>query len=221
MSPNHSDQMFQRSQVSRVVVFLKAHWVSEWVSDKVTYWAVGWTAKKHFQLLILDARMGGCNVEARVGVWRGPKAATSSSLDLRLLPPTCSCSSKNPASKIFQKSWILHPGLVTFTRSWRKEYELFLCKERRGERQGGDEAQERGKIFLNLIPSDHMMMWWDGHMTLWREENMIMLLCNDAICKGKVERCLIDMMPQHGPAYYTSHGRAQIVDIVGGCYLGV
>ena len=58
-------------------------------------------------------------------------------------------------------------------------------------------------------------------MTLRQEENMIMLLCNDAICKGKVERCLIDMMPQHGPAYYTSHGRAQIVDIVGGCYLGV
>ena len=159
--------------------------------------------KKHFRLLRLDARMGGCSVEARVGVWRGPKAATSSSLDLPLLPPTPSCSSKNPASKIFQKSWFLHPGLVTFTRSWRKEYELFLCKERRGERQGGDEAQERGKIFLNLISSDHMRMWWDGHMTLWREENMIMLLtlCNDTICKGKVERCVIDMMPQHGPAY--------------------
>ena len=33
-----------------VVVFLKrclSEWVSEWVSDKVTYWAVGWTAKKH------------------------------------------------------------------------------------------------------------------------------------------------------------------------------
>ena len=100
MYPHHSDQMFQRSQVSRIalwrcslnvfvfvivfvfvfvydIVFLlvrscplitlikcfKGHkslgslcccvflkrsltqWVSEWVSDNVTYWAVGWTAK--------------------------------------------------------------------------------------------------------------------------------------------------------------------------------
>ena len=49
MSPYHSDQMSQRSQVSRVTLtlcFLKGPRVSEWVSDKVTYWAVGWTAKK-------------------------------------------------------------------------------------------------------------------------------------------------------------------------------
>ena len=47
MSPHHSDQMFQRSQVSRVVLCMSkvkvlwvSLWVNEWVSDKVTYWAV-------------------------------------------------------------------------------------------------------------------------------------------------------------------------------------
>ena len=50
MSPHHPDQMSQGWQVSGVTLVLcfqkVAQWVSEWVSDKVTYWAVGWTAKK-------------------------------------------------------------------------------------------------------------------------------------------------------------------------------
>ena len=49
MSSHHSDQMSQTSQVSRVTLLLcfqkVSQSVSEWVSDKVTYWAVGWTAK--------------------------------------------------------------------------------------------------------------------------------------------------------------------------------
>ena len=48
MSPHHSDQMSQGSQVSRVTLLLcfsKGVSLSHSVSDKVTYWAVGWTAK--------------------------------------------------------------------------------------------------------------------------------------------------------------------------------
>ena len=40
MSPNHSDQMSQRSLGSLCNVKIKSHSVSESVSDKVTYWAV-------------------------------------------------------------------------------------------------------------------------------------------------------------------------------------
>ena len=29
--------------------------MSEWVSDKVTYWAVGWTAKKMMTMLMMKA----------------------------------------------------------------------------------------------------------------------------------------------------------------------
>ena len=49
MSPHHPDQMSQGLQISGVTLLLcfsKGGLLSEWVSDKVTYWAVGWTAKK-------------------------------------------------------------------------------------------------------------------------------------------------------------------------------
>ena len=49
MSSHHSDQMSQTSQVSRVTLLLcfqkVSQSVSQWLSDKVTYWAGGWTAK--------------------------------------------------------------------------------------------------------------------------------------------------------------------------------
>ena len=60
MSSHHSDQMSQRSQVSRldhsVVVFLK-RCLTQWVSDKVTYWAVGWTAKNWFHFFSFSATL--------------------------------------------------------------------------------------------------------------------------------------------------------------------
>ena len=44
MFPHHSDQMSQRSQVSRIALCMAkvkvTDWVTESVSDKVTYWAV-------------------------------------------------------------------------------------------------------------------------------------------------------------------------------------
>ena len=48
MFPHHCDQMSQRSQVSRVALCkskVKVPLVSQWVSDKVTYWAVRWQLK--------------------------------------------------------------------------------------------------------------------------------------------------------------------------------
>ena len=44
MSPHHSDQMSQWSQVSRIALCMAkvnvSKWISQSVSDKVTYWAV-------------------------------------------------------------------------------------------------------------------------------------------------------------------------------------
>ena len=51
MCPHHPDQMSQGSQVSEVTLLLcffkrsLTRSLTQWVSDKVTYWAVGWTAK--------------------------------------------------------------------------------------------------------------------------------------------------------------------------------
>ena len=52
MFPHHCDQMSQRSLVSRVALWCQktkggsvSQWVSESVSDKVTYWAVRWQLK--------------------------------------------------------------------------------------------------------------------------------------------------------------------------------
>ena len=44
MSSHHSEQMSQRSQVSRIALCVSkvkvSDWLSQWVSDKVPYWAV-------------------------------------------------------------------------------------------------------------------------------------------------------------------------------------
>ena len=69
----------------------------------------------------------------------GPKAATSSLLLLCLLPPTSTAPSPTAPSPTSSRN--LGPP-----SPWKKD-EFFLCKERRSERQGGDEAQERGEIF--------------------------------------------------------------------------
>ena len=58
ISPNHFDQISQRSQVSWVfllqsmacLMFQNQKWLTQWVSDKVTYWAVGWTAKNRTKM---------------------------------------------------------------------------------------------------------------------------------------------------------------------------
>ena len=64
MSLHHSDQMSQRSQVSGVTLLLcfskgrsLTQWVTHWPSDKVTYWAVGWTAKNSPTLCLLDLKI--------------------------------------------------------------------------------------------------------------------------------------------------------------------
>ena len=44
MFPHHCDQMSQRSHVS-LISKTKGGSVSQWVSDKVTYWAVRWQLK--------------------------------------------------------------------------------------------------------------------------------------------------------------------------------